>query len=264
MTDLDGTLIPRANSDQDRESLRILTEQLRLRRVILAFATGRSLESVIGAIEKHMLPEPDWIIGDVGTTIWKRGADQRELAFTKLKTYDKRLQGITSQFPIGELRGRLCGIGGLCRQELKKQGCFKLSYYTQPGQLTTVVEAIQRRLDEYAAPYSIVHGVDPITRQGLIDLLPRGVSKAYALNWWTEHACLAKEAIVYAGDSRNDLAAAIAGYRTIIVGNAGRAFVREVRRAHRIAGWSGRLHLADAASTSGLLDGCRRLGLLPS
>ena len=59
-----------------------------------------------------------------------------------------------------------------------------------------------------------------------------------------------------------DLAALIAGYRTIVVANADRRLARQVRDAHRAAGWKDRLHLARGRATSGVLEGCRRFELV--
>ena len=110
-------------------------------------------------------------------------------------------------------------------------------------------------------PYSVVQSVDPFTGSGLIDLLPKGVSKAYALAWWSQHVGLNSTAIVCAGDTGNDLAALTAGYRAIVVGNAERSLAKQVQEVHQRAGWSDRLYLARKPATSGVLEGCRWFGL---
>ena len=83
------------------------------------------------------------------------------------------------------------------------------------------------------------------------------MSKAHALEWWVQYVRLNREAIVFAGDSGNDLAALVAGYRTIVVGNADRQLARQVHDAHHEAGWNNRLCLARGRATSGVLEGCR-------
>lgn len=121
---------------------------------------------------------------------------------------------------------------------------------------------IGKLLDEWSAPYSLIHSIDPFNGDGLIDLLPRGVSKAFALSWWSRHVGISHEAVVYAGDSGNDLAAFTAGYRTIVVGNAARSLCKQVRDSHEQAGWRDLLFVAQAHATSGVLAGCKMFGLI--
>jgi hydroxymethylpyrimidine pyrophosphatase-like HAD family hydrolase len=88
-------------------------------------------------------------------------------------------------------------------------------------------------------------------------LLPAGVSKASALQWWCRERNLSQESVVFAGDSGNDLAAFVAGYQTVIVGNASGLIVQKVREAHHEAGWANRLLCAEGHATSGVLEGLR-------
>ena len=99
--------------------------------------------------------------------------------------------------------------------------------------------------------------VDPFTGEGLIDFLPQGVSKDYALRWWVEHTGRDEQTILFAGDSGNDLAALTAGYRSIVVANADESVAQAVSDAHQNAGWEDRLFLAQKPATSGVLEGLR-------
>jgi HAD superfamily hydrolase (TIGR01484 family) len=69
--------------------------------------------------------------------------------------------------------------------------------------------------------------VDPFEGQGLLDFLPRDVSKAYALKWWSDYHGVSHSDVVFAGDSGNDLAALTAGFCAILVANADRGVARE-------------------------------------
>ena len=40
-------------------------------RVVLAYVTGRHRQLVEEAMEQYRLPQPDFVIGDVGTTIYR-------------------------------------------------------------------------------------------------------------------------------------------------------------------------------------------------
>ena len=257
-TDLDGTLIPLEGNRRNREDLQVLTTQLRLRNVTLVFVTGRHLDSVSAAIDEFRLPQPDWIICDVGTSLFRRAHTG---TWEPVDAYWQHQDEIVRALPISALREQLKPIEGLRLQEQEKQGRFKLSFYANAANLDSLVHQIQQELDHSAAPYSIVHSVDPFNGDGLIDLLPATVSKAHALSWWVNHTGRNPEDIVFAGDSGNDLAALTAGYRAILVGNADRELAQQVQAAHSQAGWADRLYLAHGQATSGVLEGCRNFGL---
>ena len=70
-TDLDGTLIPLDDCSQNQSDLKCLTEKIRELGFLLVFVTGRHISSVQKAITEFSLPLPDWIICDVGTSIFR-------------------------------------------------------------------------------------------------------------------------------------------------------------------------------------------------
>jgi HAD superfamily hydrolase (TIGR01484 family) len=254
-TDLDGTLIPLEGNQQNRDDLQILGTQVVRRNVTLVFVTGRHLDSVLGAIDEFRLPQPGWVICDVGTSLFKRVVSG---TFEPVEAYQQHQDEIITSMPIFALRDLLRPIEGLRLQEEEKQGRFKLSFYARAADLGELVARIQQVLDRADAPYSFIHSIDPFNGDGLIDLLPANVSKAHALSWWVQHTGRRLEDIVFAGDSGNDLAALTAGYRTILVGNADRELTEEVQTAHRRARWDNRLCLTRGKATSGVLEGCRK------
>lgn len=258
-TDLDGTFIPLPGESRNRTDLEHLTRQFEDRGITLIFVTGRHFDLTMKAIAESELPQPDWLICDVGTSIFHR---QPGGYFLAVDSYQQHQDQIIASLPISDLRQHLHAVSGLRLQESEKQGRFKLSYYADAAQLNDTVDRIQDVLDQVQAPYSIVHSVDPFTGDGLVDLLPADVSKAYALAWWVEHTGLNREAIVFAGDSGNDLAALTAGYRAILVGNADRSLAKRVFQAHQESGWTNHLYLAEGKATSGVLEGCRWFGLI--
>jgi len=257
-TDLDGTFIPLDGDIQNQSDLQILASQFALHDISLIFVTGRHFASVAQAIKDFQLPQPEWIICDVGTSIFQR---QDSGEFIPVAAYQAYQDQIIAEMPIAALRKRLQTTAGLRLQEEEKQGRFKLSFYTAAAHLEELVERVQAELDQTGAPYSIIHSVDPFNGDGLIDLLPATVSKAHALEWWHEAYDLNPKDIVFAGDSGNDLAALTAGYRTILVGNAARALAQQVFNLHRESGWKNHLYLARGKATTGVLEGCRWFGL---
>lgn len=257
-TDLDGTFIPLEGNEQNRADLQTLTSQFAARNNEVVFVTGRHFDSVMRAIQQFELPEPEWIICDVGTSIFRR---QSPGSFNPVTAYQDYQNQIIAPMPIADLRERLQTLDGLRLQEEEKQGPFKLSFYTDAAKLDQRAEEIQTVLDQTNAPYSLIHSIDPFNGDGLIDLLPATVSKAHALKWWCNEQNLSAENIVFSGDSGNDLAALTAGYRAILVGNASRDLASRVFQMHRESGWKNRLYLAEHSATSGVLEGCRWFGL---
>lgn len=269
-TDLDGTLIPLDGDPHQQADLEELTANLRRSAIPLVFVTGRHLESVYEAMAAHSLPLPDWIICDVGTTVCHRDEGGR---FQPVPAYAEAMHAVVTRgSDNGTAAGSavsdrermvdlLEGFTDLRMQESVKQGPFKISYYTDANHVQSLTERLADLFTDRGFGWSVLPSVDPFTGDGLIDVLPTGVSKAYALDWWSHYSRHARESIVFAGDSGNDLAALTAGYRAIVVGNADRQIAERVRAAHEASGWNGRLVLAEHPATSGVLEGCRAFGL---
>ncbi len=253
-TDLDGTLIPLTGHPDNQTDLIRLGELLKQHGIPLVYVTGRNLESVKQAQSENPLPPPEWIICDVGTSIYQLKKDKPP---QQVAEYQEHLQDLIVKLPIEELQDCLCDFKQLRLQEEEKQGPFKLSYYVNAQQLPAIAMELNRRLKELDAPYSLIASVDPFNGDGLMDFLPQAVSKAHALRWWCEFAGYEKESIVFAGDSGNDVAALTAGFRSIVVGNADCTVARQVSTIHSQNEWSNRVHLAQESATSGLLAGCR-------
>ncbi|MCA9091039.1 MAG: HAD-IIB family hydrolase [Planctomycetaceae bacterium] len=257
-TDLDGTLIPLDRNAQQVADLQQLGQLLKQHEVTLSYVTGRHLASVQQVRKDERLPAPDWMICDVGTSLYSCQGNSSPILVPE---YSEHLAALTTDMPREDLRRLLGSLNGLRLQEAEKQGPFKLSYYAQANDLDHLVPEIEDLLIRESAPYSLIHSVDPFNNDGLLDLLPRGVSKSYALDWWTKFLDTAPEQILFAGDSGNDLAPLTSGFRGILVGNADRRLAAEVAAAHQRAGWTDRLFLATQAASSGVLEGCHAFGL---
>ena len=71
-SDLDGTLIPLEGDSQNQADLQTLADKLDQQGVTLVYSTGRHFASAAQAIDQFNLPQPDWLICDVGTSIFRR------------------------------------------------------------------------------------------------------------------------------------------------------------------------------------------------
>ncbi len=267
-TDLDGTLIPLADNPQNQRDLQTLKDALRKNQSTMMFVTGRHFGSVIHAIEEFDLPIPEWIICDVGTSIYKLKPAPESLPeigshFEQTRDYAFYLRRLIGAYSATILRDELTSVSGIRLQEEQKQGHFKLSYYAEARELDELCSLIQTELNRNKLPWSIIASVDPFNGDGLIDLLPAGCSKAFALDWLIRHLPLDESDVVFAGDSGNDFAAMTSGLKSIVVANADREFAKRVHDEHVRQGWKDRLFLATDQATSGVLQGCQQFGFLP-
>jgi HAD superfamily hydrolase (TIGR01484 family) len=257
-TDLDGTLIPLPGNAANQEALQELRRCRDRRGFALIFATGRHYESVRAAMRAHELPIPDWIVCDVGTGVYRAvGGD-----FARVEAYEAHLAEIAGGISRDAVARRLADLDGLALQAPENQQRFKISYECPAELLSALVVAANEGLEAGELPFACTGSIDPFLDCGLLDVLPRGVSKAHALHWLAAHAGFAPDAVVYAGDSGNDLAALTSGFRAIVVANGSRGLAEDVAAALREQALHHRLYVAETEATSGVLEGCRHFGLI--
>ena len=257
--DLDGTLLPLADYPQNRIDLAELQKILSDSSVRTLFVTGRHFASVAGLLRDRELFPPDWIIANVGTEIYEpaRG-NESALEYRRVDAYTAALDAVAGPAIFEKIRARLANHDRLWEQEQEKQGRHKLSYYCAAPEVERLTREIESTIDGEGLPLSVVSSVDPFNADGLIDVLPRGVNKNHALEWWCNWRSIPAERIIYAGDSGNDLHAMRSGYATIVVGNAADEIKSAASDYHRQTfGDLERIYVSDAVATSGVLQGVR-------
>lgn len=253
-TDLDGTLIPLSGNQQNKDDLQLLAAELSADGLELAFVTGRHLASVEVALHEFELPSPSCIVCDVGTSIYVPDNDS---GYQLSEQYSRKLRSIVQPWTTERLHECLKAVEGLRKQESEKQTEFKLSYYVEVTRLSSVLQALQVVLKAEDVPFAVVSSVDPFTGDGLVDLLPVGVNKAFAVNELLQIRGLEPHQAAFAGDSGNDLAVFCSGVPSILVANTHADVVEQARECHRRKGWSSRLYVAEQEATSGVLEGIR-------
>ncbi len=252
-SDLDGTLAPLESNQDNLRDLERLTSILKQRAMQMVFVTGRHLSSIQKLRATVPLPQPDWIIANVGTEIYQIVAGRPTL----VTQYSDHLTQLADGCTLEALIAKFSVGRGLRQQEDEKLGQHKLSYYCDANQLDELRRQVQEQMAEQSIAYEVVASVDPFNGDGLIDLLPRGVNKSYALQWWSQTNAPASE-IIFAGDSGNDIHAMLAGHRTIVVSNASTDLKAQVTEHHRETfGNLERLFIAKRPATSGVLDGMK-------
>ncbi|MGD9613064.1 MAG: HAD-IIB family hydrolase [Kiritimatiellia bacterium] len=259
-TDLDGTFIPLPGHADNLAALETFRQARAENRLGLVFATGRHFESVLEALRQHALPAPDWIVCDVGTSIYRRQAE----SFVLLAPFETHLAETTHGVDRTAVEALLADLDGLVLQSPERQQRFKISYVSSAAAAEPLAALANQRLAQASLPYACLASIDPFHGKGLLDVLPNGASKAAALIWLATHADFTADEVVFAGDSGNDLAALVCGFRAIVVANASAELADEARCELARRGLERRLFQATLPATSGVLEGCRRFGLVSS
>jgi HAD superfamily hydrolase (TIGR01484 family) len=169
------------------------------------------------AIQEYDLPSPNWVIGDVGSTIYQVHADswQHWPSWEQEIAVDWR--GLTAH----DLQPWLADLTALTLQEADKQNRYKLSYYLP---LDTDVEAVQQaislRLNQKNIAASLIYSVDEAAAIGLLDILPARATKLHAVEFLMRHQGFDNSNTVFAGDSGNDLPVMASTVPAVLVANA--------------------------------------------
>ncbi|GHF74310.1 HAD-IIB family hydrolase [Seohaeicola zhoushanensis] len=200
-TDLDGTFL--GGSAEDRASLYRWIEDNR-DSVRLIFVTGRDPEFIGQTCAEGILPWPEYIIGDVGTTI-ARVAPDRSIAPIEALEHEIATRWNDS----GErVRTGLEDVAGLALQQTPFR--YRVSYHYDPDRFDPVAHEIVGEL-----------GLDVlISDNRFLDVLPPGVSKGPSLLRLLDHLGVPVSRTLAAGDTLNDLSMLVAGTYAVAVGGS--------------------------------------------
>jgi len=216
-TDLDRTLIPngpQSESPHAREHFALLAARPE---VTLAYVSGRHRALVQQAIRNYLLPMPDFVVGDVGTTIYHVEPEQewqRQIEWEKEIALD--WSGRTHE----DLKTLLHGISELRLQERSKQNDYKLSYYVPTFcKQAQLEEKIQRCLESADIKASLIWSVDEPLGVGLLDVLPARASKYHAIEAMMRMHGFDYGNTVFCGDSGNDIEVLASPIPSVLVAN---------------------------------------------
>lgn len=195
--DLDGTFL--GGSDGARRELYSFIEARR-DEIALAFVTGRDIAFASNVPREFGTPEPDFIVGDVGTTVVKAPA---WIPHQPIEAWiDSRWPGPS---PAGDIMAKWQGL------EIQSVfGGRRLSYFYRDR---AEAEAAAREIESAGYTALISAGV-------FFDVLPRGVDKGRTLLALLAHEGIPHERVLCAGDTLNDLSLFATGLKGVAVANA--------------------------------------------
>jgi HAD superfamily hydrolase (TIGR01484 family) len=241
-TDLDRTLIPNGPEPASPGSQEHFAVLVSHPQVELAYVSGRDSDLIEQAIVEHGLPVPDFVIGDVGTTIYHVGYEHVWKSQTRWKAIIGRDWGNRSH---ADLVALLADLPALQLQEPDKQNLYKLSYYVSlRDDQDKIEEEILRRMDQANVRVRLIWSVDQPESTGLLDLVPLGASKFHAIKALMEQQGYGFRHTVFCGDSGNDLEVLVSPLQAVLVANALPEIKEQARVMADDAGNNAELYIA--------------------
>ncbi len=241
-TDLDRTLIPNGPQPESTGAREHFAALAARSEVTLAYVSGRHRELVEAAIDEYRLPLPDFVLGDVGTSIYHLGPERD---WQRQTQWEDEIAADWNGHERAELQQCLEHLPQLRLQEESKQNRFKLSYYLPPQADS---EALSAQIEESLAPLGVslrlVFSIDETADTGLLDVLPQRASKYHAIEALMREQGFSHEDTVFCGDSGNDLEVLASPLPAVLVANAAAEVRNEARRLSDEAGVGERLYLA--------------------
>ncbi|MGI1662571.1 HAD-IIB family hydrolase [Palleronia sp. KMU-117] len=236
-TDLDGTFL--GGEDEDRSALYAWIETHR-ETVGLVFVTGRDPRFIADLTDGTGVPRPDYVVGDVGTTIAEVGPEGDIRPIPALEA--EIAQGWND---AGDrVRTALEGAAGLTLQPtaFRYRVSYDLDLETFDARTVAMVEAM---------------GFDVlISDDRFFDVLPRGISKGPSLARLIDHLGVRPETCLVAGDTMNDLSMLALGLPAVAVGGSEPRLIEALKpHAH--------VHRATARGAAGIREAIRAFDLHP-
>ena len=230
-TDLDGTFL--AGDPEDRLSLyQTIAAHPEIK---LAYVTGRSLEAVLPLLADPTLPQPDYIIADVGATL---------VHGDSLQPIQPLQSVVDARWPGESQVASAIEAFGLERQDVPQ--ARRCSYFCTPEQAAN--PALREIADEL--------GCDLLYSAELyLDFLPKGVNKGSSLQALADWLELDHDQVLAAGDTLNDLSMLSASFHGVCVGQSEAALL-DATRSH-----SRTLH-ASRPGCGGILEAFAHFGFL--
>lgn len=240
-TDLDRTLIPNGAAPESPSARPRLRALAALPAVTLAYVSGRHRALVRSAMDAWALPVPDYVIGDVGTSLHRitAGGWEPSARWQAVIGRDWGDQGAADFQPW------LADLPGLRLQEPDKQTPFKLSFFVQPDiAVDALCTLIAGRLAARGFTASLVFSIDEALGVGLLDLLPPRAGKYQAVDFLRCELGFGADEVLFAGDSGNDLAVLVSPLPAVLVANAQDQLRELALRESAAAGTAAQLYCA--------------------
>ncbi|MEL7215085.1 MAG: HAD-IIB family hydrolase [Pseudomonadota bacterium] len=227
-TDLDGTFLGGTRPMRKR-----LYDWIEANRetVGLIFVTGRDPGFILQMCTEKGLPWPEYVVGDVGTTIAEVRAGIGLCPIDALEAQIAEIWGDAGE----TVRAALADAPGLTLQETEFR--YRVSYDLDPATFDPATKETVAALG---------HDV-LISDNRYFDVLPKGISKGPSIQRLVDHLGIPPELVLTAGDTLNDFSMLASGLQAVAVGGSETALLERLPKAPHI-------HRATAIGAAGILE----------
>ena len=216
-TDLDRTLIPNGEQPESPEARPLFRQLVSNPQITLAYVTGRDKMLVQEAIAEYELPVPNFVIADVGSTIYEIQNNQ----WLRLTDWDEQISVDWQDKTQLNLVTLFNNFDQIKLQEITKQGLHKLSYYVSlDTELESIITKIRVKLATEKIQANIIWSIDEKSQVGLLDILPLSANKYHAIAYLMKNQNFTLDNTIFSGDSGNDLDVLMSPIKSILVANA--------------------------------------------
>lgn len=216
-TDLDRTLLPNGTQPEST-SVRKKFSQLASRdEVTLVYVSGRDKMLVQQAIKNYQLPMPDFVIADVGSTIYRIENKQ----YHHIKKWDAEIEKDWNGKSNKDLQELLKNFKDIRIQEHGKQKPHKLSYFVPLySDHENLLHEINSYFEKVMVKANLIWSVDETASIGLLDILPSSANKKHAIEFIMREFNFSLNETIFSGDSGNDISVMASPIHSILVANA--------------------------------------------
>ncbi|OKH18183.1 HAD-IIB family hydrolase [[Limnothrix rosea] IAM M-220] len=219
-TDLDRTLIPNGQQPESPRARDYFAKVVSQPHVCLAYVTGRHLALIEGAIAEYGLPQPDFIVADVGTSIYQADGEGQ---WRRSPEWDGELAADWQQRTAQDLAPLATKIADCRLQESAKQGLHKLSCYINlDASIQSIISQVKNEFEMAKIRANFIWSIDEQADIGLLDILPHRANKYEAITFLMKNHDFYLYNTIFSGDSGNDRDVLISPIKSIVVANAPR------------------------------------------
>ena len=228
-TDLDRTLIPNGTHPLSSGAIERFKQLVSLKETVLTYVTGRHRALIEQAIANFDLPRPDFVIADVGTTIYRIS----ESEWQHWNEWDSEIAPDWRGLAHNDISRLLKDFPSLRLQEAEKQNLHKLSFYVPlKTNVSKLIGDIGTKLKQSDIKANLIWSIDEEAQIGLLDVLPLSANKLHAIRFLMKKQGFTLENTIFSGDSGNDLDVLISDIPAILVANADAEVRRQVANAN--------------------------------
>ena len=237
-TDLDGTFL--GGTADDRKVFYNWIEANR-DRVGLIFVTGRDPGFITNLTRRQGVPKPDYVVGDVGTTVAEVDDDHYLVPIPALEEKIATAWNDASALVQAKLRS----ARGL---KLQSTGFrYRVSFDLDP-----------ETFDEATLDIIADMGLDAlISDNRFLDVLPKGISKGPTLVDLLTHLRIKNDRCLVAGDTLNDLSMLALGLPAVAVGGSEPALLKALDGHDHV-------HRANGIGVAGIAEAIMSMSMFPA